>query len=86
MSNVFGKQNLNKYPNGSTGLNRENKDLSEMYDSKVALYPFQKSRFNTTYVKTNDNAAATIIDDTHTYIPQRKAIFNNLLQDRKSVV
>jgi len=82
MSNVFGKQNLNKYPNGSTGLNRENKDLSEMYDSKVTLYPFQKSRFNTTYVKTNDNAAATIIDDTHTYIPQRKAIFNNLLQKK----
>ena len=82
IGNVFKQKNLNKYPNASTGINRENKDLSEMYDSKVVLYPYQTSRFNTTYVKTNDNAAATIIDDTHTYIPQRKALFNNLLQKK----
>lgn len=81
MASIF-KQKLNKHPNASTGLNRENKDLSEMHDSKVTLYPFQSSRFNQTYVKKNDNAAATIIDDAHTYIPQRKAILNNLLQKK----
>jgi len=81
MASVF-KQKLNKHPNASTGLNRENKDLSEMHDSKITLYPFQSSRFKQTYVKKNDNVAATITDDAHTYIPQRKAIFNNLLQKK----
>ena len=84
MDNVF-KKNLNKFPNASAGFNRENKDLSEMYDSKVTLYPYQTTRVNTSYVKKNDNATATIIDDTHTYIPQRKAILNNLLQKKVCV-
>lgn len=78
-------KSLNDYPTASAGLNRENKNASQMYDSKVVLYPYQTSRFNTTYVKTNDNAAATIIDDTHTYLPQRKATLNNLLQRRMNI-
>jgi len=86
INNNFKKgKTLNDYPTASSAVNRENKDASQMYDSKVVLYPFQTSRFDTTYVKTNDNAAATIIDDTHTYIPQRKATLNNLLQRRMNV-
>ena len=56
-----------------------------MYDSKVILYPFQTSRTTADYVKNNDNNTATIIDDTHTYVPQRKAIMNNLIQKRLTV-
>jgi hypothetical protein len=82
MDNVFGQKNLNKFPNASAGLNRENKDLSEMYDSKVTLYPFQTTRLTAPYVKKNDNVTATIIDDAHIYLPKRKAIFNNLLQKK----
>jgi len=86
INNTFKKgKSLNDYPTASSVKNRENKDASQMYDSKVVLYPYQTSRFNTTYVKTNDNAAATIIDDTHTYIPQRKATLNNLLQRRMNI-
>lgn len=86
INNNFKKgKTLNDYPTASSAVNRENRDASQMYDSKVVLYPFQTSRFDTTYVKTNDNAAATIIDDTHTYIPQRKATLNNLLQRRMNV-
>jgi hypothetical protein len=86
INNTFKKgKSLNDYPIASSAKNRENKDASQMYDSKVVLYPYQTSRFNTTYVKTNDNAAATIIDDTHTYLPQRKATLNNLLQRRMNI-
>jgi len=86
INNTFKKgKTLNDYPIASAAQNRENKDASEMYDSKIVLYPYQTSRFNTTYVKTNDNAAATIIDDTHTYLPQRKATLNNLLQRRMNI-
>ena len=86
INNTFKKgKSLNDYPTASSAQNRENKDASEMYDSKVVLYSYQTSRFDTTYVKTNDNAAATVIDDTHTYLPQRKATLNNLLQRRMNI-
>lgn len=85
LSNVYGKKNLNKNPIVSTAINRENKDASQMYDSRVVLYSFQNERKNATYVKSNDNKTATVIDDTHTYLPQRKAIMNNLIQKRLTV-
>ena len=86
VNNVYGKKNLNKNPIAPLSLNRENKDPSQMFDSRVVLYSYQNPRTDATYVKSNDNKTATIIDDTHTYIPQRKAIMNNLLQKRMTVV
>ena len=86
INNTFKKgKTLNDYPIASAAQNRENKDASEMYDSKIVLYPYQTSRFDTSYVKKNDNKSATIIDDTHTYIPQRKALLNSLLQRRMNI-
>lgn len=85
LSNVYGKKNMNKNPIVSTAINRENKDASQMYDSRVVLYPFQTARTTASYVKDNDNKTATVIDDTHTYLPQRKAIMNNLIQKRLTV-
>ena len=86
INNTFKKdKSLNQFPMASAGLNRENKNASQMYDSKVVLYPYQTSRFDTSYVRKNDNKSATIIDDTHTYIPQRKALLNSLLQRRMNI-
>jgi hypothetical protein len=85
ISNSYGTSNLNKYPIAPGMKNREDKDVSEMYDSRVALYPYQTTRTNATYVKSNDNKSATILDETHTYIPQRKAIMNNLIQKRLTI-
>lgn len=85
LSNVYGKKNLNKNPIVPASMNRENKDASQMYDSRVVLYPYQNPRTTATYVKSNDNKTATIIDDTHTYLPQRKAIMNNLIQKKLTV-
>jgi hypothetical protein len=82
ISNAYGTSNLNKYPIAPGMKNREDKDVSQMYNSRVALYSYQTPRTTATYIKSNDNKAATILDETHTYIPQRKAIMNNLIQKR----
>lgn len=66
--------------------NKENTPATEMYDSRITLYPFQLDRSNNAYVKENDSESANIIDDSHNYILQRKAIFTNLLQKRIRIV
>jgi len=85
ISNVYGTNNLNKYAIAPAIKNRENKDVSQMYNSRVALYSYQTPRTSATYIKSNDNKTATVIDETHTYIPQRKAILNNLIQKRLTI-
>ena len=53
--------------------------------SKVSLYPFQLYRNSWEYVKSNDDNKSLMIDETHKYIPQRKAILHNLLQRKMTV-
>lgn len=66
--------------------NKENKLSTQMYDSRVSLYPFQLSRSTNTYLKEKDSETTNIVDDSHNYILQRKAIFSNLLQKRIRIV
>jgi len=79
--NVFTKR-ANDYPINTKIKNKENKLATQMYDSRVTLYPFQTNRTVTPYVKTNDAKTANIVDDTDNYILQRKMIFDNLMQKR----
>jgi len=74
------QKHLNKYPNFTAALNREGKDSSEMFNSKISLYSYSTARANVSWVKTQDSKTATIIDDTHAYVFQRAPIFANLLQ------
>jgi hypothetical protein len=37
------------------------------------------------YIKTNSDNNTKLIDETHTYIPQRKAILHNLLQRKMNI-
>lgn len=76
---------LNKNPNAFISLNREGKDAGLMPFSKVSLYPFQLYRNYQDYVKSNSDSNSKLIDETHTYIPQRKAIFHNLLQRKMNI-
>jgi len=83
LSDVYLKgKHGNKNPNLSTAKNREGLDASQMYDSKISLYPFASTRNNSKWIKTNDPTTGTIIDDTHNYVIQRKAILGNLMQTR----
>jgi hypothetical protein len=85
IKNHFNGTHLNDKPNVYVSLNREGKDAGLMPFSKVALYPFQLYRNSQAYVKANDSVKSLLIDDTHKYIPQRKAILHNLLQRKMTV-
>ena len=81
--------NSSKHANPNIGLsaasNRNNVDPAKMYDSKVTLFPFTSTRINNPYTVTNDPTTATIADNTHNYVLQRKAILSNLMQNRVQV-
>ena len=79
-------KHANKNPNITAARNRDRLDGSQMYNSKISLYPFQSTRIDSSYTKSNDNITATIIDDTHNYIFQRRAIFKNLMQRKVQMV
>jgi hypothetical protein len=72
----------NYNPNVNTAKNRENLDGTQMYGSKVSLYPFQSTRTQSSYTKENDPTTANIYDDTDNYVFQRKAILRNLMQTK----
>ena len=85
IKNHYGGKHLNQSPNVFVSKNREGKDAGLMPFSKVALYPFQLYRNSQAYVKANDSDKSLLIDDTHKYIPQRKAILHNLSQRKMTV-
>jgi hypothetical protein len=62
--------------------NKEKKSADGMYDSNMTVYPFQYARTKDEWLKKMDTKTANIIDDTHSYILQRKAVFYNFLQKR----
>ena len=78
---VFTKR-ANDYPINTKIKNSENKLATQMYDSRVTVYPFQSARTVNPYLKSNDVKSANIVDDTDNYILQRKMIFDNLMQKR----
>ncbi len=80
-SNVFTKI-ANQYPINTKIKNQENKLATQMYDSRITLYPFQSARTTNSYLKTADVKTANIVDDSDNYIHQRKMIFDNLMQKR----
>ncbi len=80
-SNVFRKI-ANQYPINTKIKNQENKLATQMYDSRITLYPFQSARTTNSYLKTADVKTANIVDDSDNYIHQRKMIFDNLMQKR----
>lgn len=85
LNNHFNSSHMNRSPNAFVSQNRDGKDASQMYDSKIALVPYEITRRGDSYVSYNDSETSQIIDDTHAYLPQRKAILNNLMQKKVTV-
>jgi len=85
IKNHYKGKHLNAYPILPISKNREGKDAGLMPFSKVSLYPFQLYRKSQEYVKSNDTSKSLLIDDTHKYIPQRRAILHNLLQKKMTI-
>jgi hypothetical protein len=80
------KQRANPNPLTNQVYNKENKSSFEMYDSKISVYPFQKNRTTNSHLRSKDSTTANFIDDTHNYIYQRTALFNNIMQKRLRIV
>ena len=76
---------MNDAPNAFVSQNRENKDASQMYDSRINLVPYEITRRGSGYVSFNDRETSQIIIDSHAFVPQRKAILNNLMQKKVTV-
>lgn len=81
---VYGltKTHANEYSVNTNVYNKEGKIATQMYDSRVTLYPFQEKRRESEYLQNKDSDSITYIDDSHNYILQRKIIFANLMQRR----
>jgi hypothetical protein len=76
------KNHANDVSMNTNIFNKEGRVATEMYDSRVALFPSQEDRKTNPYLKSKDNKSSTIIQDTHNYILQRRIIFANLMQKR----
>jgi hypothetical protein len=85
IKNHYKGKHLNDSPNAYASSNRDGKDPGLMPFSKVSLYPFQLYRNYQQYIKSNDTSKSLLIDDTHKYVPQRKAILYNLLQKKMTI-
>jgi hypothetical protein len=72
----------NYNPSVTGAKNRDNLDGTQMFSSKISVYPFQSTRVNNAYTKENDPTTANIYDDTDNYVFQRKAILRNLMQTK----
>jgi hypothetical protein len=72
----------NKNSNLTNTKTKDNKNFSEMYDSRIVSYPFSVPRITETYIKENSPKTCSVIDNTHEYIFQRAASFSNFLQKR----
>jgi hypothetical protein len=64
------------------GLNKDNKNYTDMYDSRVVTYPFSLPRTTVQYIKDNNAPVSNVVDNAEDYVFQRKAIFSNLMQRR----
>ncbi len=72
----------NKNTNSNKAVSKDNTDFTKMYDSRVVIYPFALPRADQAFIKEKSPKTSTVLDDTESYIFQRKAFFSNLMQKR----
>lgn len=70
----------NPYPFNTKIYNKQGRLADEMFESKITVYPYEIDRKNSSYVKENDGASLNDIDETDSYVLQRKSILHNLYQ------
>jgi hypothetical protein len=79
------KNHANKYPNLTSVKFKNDKNSFEMDESRTVVYPYTLTRTQLQYIKENNPSMASVLDNTHEYMFQRKAIFSNLMQKRIQV-
>jgi len=75
----------NPNPNLTNVINKENKSPFEMVNSRIVTYPFSVPRSQVAFIRENNPGSLSVLDNTHEYVFQRKALFSNLMQKRMQV-
>lgn len=76
----------NKNPNYFASDNRGGTDASQAYDSKKTVSPFGAFRKESNYIKKYDPTSISKTESTESFIFQRKAIIENMMNKRVKLV
>jgi hypothetical protein len=84
---LYGKNaHANKTPNIGIVTNKLGLKNTEMYDSKVVVFPMDAFGENSAYIKENSPSSIDTANDTYNYKLQRGASFRNILNQRLKVL
>jgi hypothetical protein len=79
-------EHANKTPNIGVITNKFGVKNTEMYDSKVVLFPMDAFASDSSYIRENDPLSIDVSDDTYNYILQRDASIRNILNQRIKIL
>lgn len=79
-------EHANKTPNIGVITNKFGLKNTEMYDSKVVLFPMDAFASESSYIRENDPLSIDVSDDTYNYILQRDASIRNILNQRIKIL
>ena len=84
---LFNKnEHANKTPNIGVITNKFGVKNTEMYDSRVVVFPMDAFGSESNYIKQNDPLSIDAADDTYNYKLQRDASIRNILNQRVKVL
>jgi hypothetical protein len=84
---LFNKnEHANKTPNIGVITNKFGLKNTEMYDSRVVVFPMDAFGSESNYIKQNDPLSVDAADDTYNYKLQRDASIRNILNQRVKVL
>lgn len=84
---LFNKnEHANKTPNIGVITNKFGVKNTEMYDSRVVVFPMDAFGSESNYIKQNDPLSIDAADDTYNYKLQRHASITNILNQRVKVL
>ena len=79
-------EHANPTPNMGIITNKFGLKNTEMYDSKVVVFPMDAFSSASSYIKQNDPLSIDAADDTYNYLLQRGASIRNILNQRVKVL
>ncbi len=79
-------EHANKTPNIGVITNKFGLKNTEMYDSKVVLFPMDAFASESSYIRENDPLSIDVSDDTYNYVLQRDASIRNILNQRIKIL
>lgn len=86
-NSLYGKnEHANKTPNIGVIENKFGVKNTEMYDSKVVVFPMDAFASDSSYIKENDPFSIDVADDTYNYMLQRDASIRNILNQRIKIL